>query len=105
MRAHFRQHGAERDGRAHRLQRIFRPHDERRRRLAAHTLQSGEDLDDHVAALIERLTQQLFLLVERHQARPRRVDIRFDIADSRGGADKVLIEFMAVLAQRLDLDA
>ena len=105
LRAYLRQHGAQRDGRAHRLQRILRPHDQRRRRLPPDTLQSGENFDDHVAAVIERLAQQLFLLVEWRKTHPRGVDISFDVAHSRGGVDEILVKFAAVLSQRLDLDA
>ncbi len=46
---------------------------------------------------------ELFLLVERRQARLRRVDIGFDVADARRGVDQLLIELAAVRAQRLDL--
>ena len=104
LRAHFRQHGAKRDRRAHGLERILRPHHERRRRLPPDALQGGEYFDNHVAALGERFTKQFFLLIEWLQASPRRVDTGLDVADSRGGADEILIKFATVLAQRLDLD-
>ena len=57
--AHFRHHRAERDRGAHRLQRILRPHHQRRRRLPADALQRGENFDDHAAALVERFANTI----------------------------------------------
>ena len=102
--AHLRHHGAERDRGAHRLQRILRPHHQRRRRLAADALQRGEDFDDHGAALVERFLKVLFPLVERLQARLRRLDVGLDVADARRGIDELLIERAAVVAEGLDLE-
>ena len=58
-RAHSRNHGAEHDGGAQRVQCILRPHDQRRRRFVPNPLQGGENFDDHGAALVERLAKQL----------------------------------------------
>ena len=45
----------------------------------------------------------MFLLVERPQPRAGSVDIGFDVADFGGRIDELLIEFTAILAQRIDL--
>ena len=62
---HIRKHSAKRNRRAHGLQGVFRLHQECRRRLMPYPLQHGEDFDDHGAALVERLTNETFLFVER----------------------------------------
>ncbi len=100
--AHFRQHRAERDRCAHRLERILRPHHQRRRRLPADALQRGEDFGDGAAAVVERFAERLLPLIERRQTRPRGVDIGLDVADFCGGVDELLIELAAVLAQHRD---
>ena len=56
-----------------------------------------------VAAFVERFANERFLLVERLQPRPRRVDAGLDIAHARGGIDELLIERATILADRLDL--
>ena len=53
-RAHFGHHGAEQHRGAQRLQRVFRPHQQRRRRAAAGALQRRQHLDDFGAARIQR---------------------------------------------------
>ena len=70
--------------------------------MPTNTLQSHENFDNHVTAVIKRLTQQFFLLIERRKARARGVNIGFDVADPGSGADEVLIKFAPVQAQRLD---
>ncbi len=104
LRAHFRQNGAEDDGGAHGLKRVLGPYRERRRRLSADPLQGGENFHDDVAALVKRLAEQFFLLVERDEARSRGVDISLDAANACSRGDEVLIEFASVLTERLDLE-
>ena len=73
--AHFRHHGAEQHRGAQRLQRIFGPHQQRRRRAAAGALQGRQHFDDLGAARIERAADLLLAAVERAQP-------RFGIADA-----------------------
>jgi hypothetical protein len=68
-------------------------------------MHSGEDLDNHGAAVVERFLKKPFLKVERFKARLGGVDIGFDVADLRSGVDELQIEFAAIRAQRPDLAA
>ena len=54
LHAHVRQHGAEHDGGAHRLQRVLGPDHQRRRRMVADALQRRQHLGDGGAAAVER---------------------------------------------------
>ncbi len=103
LRAHVGNHGAERNRGAQCLQRILRPHQQRGRRLLPDALQSGEYFDDHAASLVERFLKDLFAVVERLQARLRRIDLRLDVADARRRFDELLIKRPPILAERLDL--
>ena len=100
--AHIREHGAERDRGAHGLQRVFGPNQKRRRRLAADALEGGEDFDDGGAALVERFANGALLVVERLEARTRRLDGRLDVAHAAGGVDELLVERAAIRADALD---
>jgi len=51
--AHFRQHGAEQHGRAHRLQGVFGAGDQGRGSTVADALQRRQDLADHGTASVE----------------------------------------------------
>ena len=101
--AHSRDHGAEHDGGAQRAQCILGLHDQRRRRFVPHPLQGGEDFDDHGAALVERFAKQPLALVERLEARLRRLDAGLDVAHARGGIDELLIERAPIVGNRRDL--
>src|ERR1700724_4001249 len=46
----------------------------------------------------------MFPLVERLQARLRRLDVGLDVADAGGGVDELLVERAAVGADGLDLE-
>ena len=85
------------------LQRVFRLHQQRRRRLVADALQRREDFDDGGAALVERFANGDFLLVERLEPRPRRLDVGLDVAHARRGIDQLLVERAPIVADRLDL--
>ena len=86
-----------------RLQRILGLDQQRRRRLMPDPLQRRENLDDRGAPLVERFAKQLFLLVERLEARLRRLDARLDIAHARRGVDELLVERAPIVAERVDL--
>ncbi len=83
--------------------RILGLHDQRRRRFVPHPLQGGEDFDDHGAALVERFAKQPLALVERLEARLRRLDAGLDVAHPRGGIDELLIERAPIVGNRRDL--
>ena len=102
--AHFRQHGAEQHGGAHRLQCVLGAGDQRRRRPMADALQGGEHLADHGAAAVERFADAGFVVVERLEPRLGRGDLGFQVAQARGGVDQVLVELAPVGADLLDLE-
>jgi hypothetical protein len=95
--------GTKHDGRAHRLQRVFRPHQKRRWRLSPDALKCSQNLNDHVAPFFERLLEELFSFVERVQTQPCRLDLAFDAADAGCRVDELFIERSPVLADRGDL--
>ena len=66
-------------------------------------LQHSEDFDDRGAPLVERFANTTFLVVERLQARLRRLDAGLDIAHARRGVDELLIERAPIVAKRVDL--
>ncbi len=103
LRPHLRHHRAERDRGAHGFQRVLGLDQQRRRRPAADPLQGGEDFHDGGLPLRERRREQMFAVVERLEARLRRLDARFDVTHARGGVDELGIERAAVGAERLDL--
>jgi hypothetical protein len=99
---HFRHDGTERDGGTHRLQCVFRLDQKRGRRLPPDTLEGCQNLNDDVAAICERFLKQMFLIVEWQETRPGRLDTGFDVADTCGGVDQLLVELGSILTQRLD---
>ena len=101
--AHVRKHGAERNRGAHRLQRVFGPNQQRRRRLAPDALEGGKDFNDRGTAFVERLANGAFLVVERLEPRTRRLDGCLDVAHACGGVDELLVERAAIVANALDL--
>ena len=88
---------------AQRLQRIFRPHQERRRRAPSGALQRCQHLDDLGAARIERVANLLLAAIERTQPRFGVVDPRLDAAHLGCDVDQLLVELAAVLADRGDI--
>ena len=72
--AHVGEHGAERNRGAHRLQRVFGPNQQRRRRLTPDALEGGEDFNDRGTAFVERLANGVLLVVERLEPHTRRLD-------------------------------
>src|SRR5581483_4548800 len=82
---------------------IFRLDHQRRRRLPPNTLQRCQYFHDDGAAFVERRLEYTLALVQRLQPRLRCVDAGFDVAATRGGIDKLLIERGAIGANRLDL--
>ena len=103
--AHVRQHGAEQDRRAHRLQRVLRRHQHRRRRIAADALQRRQHIADDMAPALERGAQRRLLLVQRRQPLFGGRDLLFDGAHARGDVDQLPVELAAVVADLLDLAA
>ena len=85
------------------MQRILRPHQQRRRRAAAGALQGRQHLDDLGAARIERGADLLLARIERAQPRFGVADAGLDGAHLGGDVDQLLIELAAVLADRGDL--
>ena len=102
LRSHFRDHGTEHDRSPHGLQRVFRAHHQRGRRLPADTLQSGEDLDNDGAALLQRRLDNLLPFVERLELCLRHINARLDVADVSGTVDELFIERRAIGVDRLD---
>ena len=102
-RAHLRHDGAEQHRRAQRLQRILGPHHQRRRRAPAGALQRRQHLGDLGAARVQRVADLLLAAVERAQPRLGVADARLDAAHCAGDVDQLLIELVAVLADRGDL--
>ena len=99
------QHRAEQDRGAHRLQRVLRCHQHRRRRIAADALQRRQHIADEVAARVERRTQGPLLLVERRQPLLAGRDLVLDDAHARGNVDELAVELAAVVADLIDLTA
>ena len=101
---HVGQHRAEQDRGAHRLQRIFRAHQQRGRRVAADPLQRREHLGDHRAAAGERAADRSSRCSRACCSRALgRRDALLDGADVGGRADQQRIELAAVLADRVEL--
>ena len=100
---HFRQHRTQHDGRAHRLQRIFRAHHQRRRGEAADPLQRRQHFGNHLAPTVERPAQGLLAVVERREAFLALADLLLDGAHAGGGIDQVLVELASVVADRFDV--
>ena len=100
---HFRQYRAEHHGGAHRLQRVFRAGEQRRRGAVTDPLQRGQHFADDRAASIQRLLQAALIFVERGEPRLRRFDLGLDAARARCSVDQVLVELAAVGADLLDL--
>ena len=100
---HVGEHGAERNRGAHRLQRVFGPNQQRRRRLTPDALEGGEDFNDRGTAFIEGLANGVLLVVERLEPHTRRLDGCLYIADARGGVDELLVERAAIVPNAFDL--
>ena len=101
--AQFGHHGSEQHRGAQRLQRVFRPHQQRRRRAPAGALQCRQHLDDFGAARIERAADLLLAAVERAQPRFGVADPGLDAAHLGGDVDQLLVELAAVLSDRGDI--
>jgi hypothetical protein len=84
------------------LQRVFRAHQQCRRRAPACALQGGQHLDDFGAARFQRAANLRLTAVERTQPQFGIADIGFDGAYFRGGIDQLLVELAAVLSDRRD---
>lgn len=96
----FGHHRSQQHCGAQRLQRVFWPHQQGRRRTPACALQRGEHFRDFGAARIQRIADLLLVGVERTQPRFGIVDLAFDIADLSGDIDQLLIELAAILPDR-----
>ena len=102
-RAQFGHHRSEQHGGAQRLQRVLRPHQQRRRRAPSGALQGGQHLDNLGTARIERAADLLLAGVERAQPRFGVADLGLDAAHLGGDVDQLLIELAAVLSDRRDV--
>ena len=101
--AQFGHHRAEQHRGAQRLQRVFRPHQQRRRRAPSGALQGRQHFDDLGAARIERAANLLLAAVERTQPRFGFADPGLDAAHLGCDVDQLLVELAAVLADRGDI--
>jgi hypothetical protein len=96
--AQFGHDRAEQHRGAQRLQCVFRPHQERRRRAPSGALQRCQHLDDLGTPRIKRATNLLLAVAERTQPCFGVVDAGLDVAHLACDVDQLLIELAAVLA-------
>ena len=85
------------------MQRVFGPHQQRRRRAPSGALQRRQHLDDLGAARIERAADLLLARIERAQPRFGVADPGLDAAHLGGDVDQLLIELAAILTDRRDI--
>src|SRR6202022_1290830 len=99
----FGHHGAEQHGGAKRLQRVFRPYQQGRRRAPSRALQGSQHLDNLGTARIKRTANLLLARIQRAQPRFGIAYAGLDPAHLGCDVDHLLIELTAVLADRRDL--
>ena len=100
---HVGQHGAQQNGSAHRLQRIFRADQQGGRRVAAKSLQRRKHFGDHGAAAAERAADRVLVAGQAVQPLFGRRDAVLHGTDVGRGTEDQLIELAAVLADGIDL--
>ena len=93
---------AKHSGGANRLRHVLRPHQNGRRRIAAHTLQHRQHIGDHRTPIVERAGQGAGVGVERVHALVGGDDLPLGVLHLGGGVDQRRVEPRPVGAQELD---
>ena len=102
--AHFRQHGTQHHGGAHRQQGVLRPDHQRGRRTASDSLQRREHFSDDSTPPLQRAANCALLLVEPLEAHFHRRQPALHGTHARRRFDQGRVELAAVLAHSFDLE-